>query len=185
VTPPLVLAPGDVCSVRTNGWEAALIRFGAACRGEPNLDNHIVVVHHTDATGTVWGIEGRPGGVGWVQVEGYFDNAYVVTNRLQPKTESQRATVCNIVEAMLHTPYDWPAIAEDALDDLHLDLLWGEKWKEKTPGHVVCSSLAAWAYYKANLKEPGNYLTLKQEQKELPTMQPSDWTMFDLENGYN
>ena len=59
------LQPGDVILVRTGGLAATMIRFGAALRGAPNLNNHVAVAHHLDAHGTLWCVEGSPGGAGW------------------------------------------------------------------------------------------------------------------------
>lgn len=176
-----LLQPADVVAVRTGGWPARWIRLGSALRGQPNLDNHIVVVDHKDAHGTLWGLEGRPGGVGWVDVSRYFTGpygAYAVSNVYQPKTDAQRLVVCTTMRAMVGTDYDWRAIVEDgAHEDLHLPDPWAEKWNGTVPGHVVCSSLAAYGYHKAKLDEPST--------ADLAHMEPSDWTQFCLEKHYS
>jgi len=77
--------PGDVLAVRGGGLAGKLIRLGAAFRGQPNLDAHIAVVHHTDEHGTVWALEGRPGGVGWRDAKAYLASPWTVTNAGQPK----------------------------------------------------------------------------------------------------
>lgn len=61
---------GDVVCTRNpgTGWSARIRRFGAALRDQPNTVDHTVVVHRRDAAGTLWGIEGRPGGVGEVDM---------------------------------------------------------------------------------------------------------------------
>jgi hypothetical protein len=171
------IAAGDVLSVRTGGWMGTTIRLGAALAGKPNLDNHIVVAHHKDAKGVYWGVEGRPGGVGWADLSKYASSGFVVTNRLQVKTKDQRVQICAIVQQMLGTPYDWTEIAQDALTDLHLPDLFAEKWKGGSPGHVVCSSLAAWAYGKVMLPRP--------MPNDPEHVQPGDWTNFDLANKFN
>jgi len=64
--------PGDLLLTRSKtGVFGRLIRVGAALRDEPNLINHVVIVDHQDRQGTWWGIEGRPGGVGWVDLQRY------------------------------------------------------------------------------------------------------------------
>lgn len=166
---------GDVMAVRTGGIGAWWIRFGAAFRDLPNLDNHVAVLHHKTGD-TWWAIEGKPGGVGWVNANNYLNSPYTITNRNQPKTDEQRALVCEVMEAMLHTPYDWPAIAQDAMFDLHLETLWDEKWNGQTPGHVVCSSLAVWGYEKAALNYP--------KTQDPAHVQPGDWTKFSIDNKY-
>ena len=168
----MTLAPGDVVAVRTGGWAARLIRFGQALRGVPNLDNHIVIVHHADAGGTLWGIEGRPGGMGWVNV-GHYASRYMISNADQPKTDAQRAVVCAEMERMLGTRYDWEAIAEDGVGALGLGRLWHEDWHgQGPPAHVVCSSAASWLYGQVQLARPGRTV-------DRLTM-PGDWTAFDL-----
>jgi len=54
------LRPGTVLVTRSGGFAGTMIRFGAALRGKPNLQNHVAVAHHTDVHGTLWCIEGRP-----------------------------------------------------------------------------------------------------------------------------
>ena len=137
--------PGDVLVTRSNSVFGALIRLGAALKDQPNLSNHVAVIHHTDKTGTVWVIEGRPGGVGWRDARDYLASRWTITNADQPKTAAQRSLVAQAVHAALGTPYDWAGIERDAAEALRLPDLWAEKWDGKVPAHVVCSSLAAWA----------------------------------------
>ena len=180
--PPELLTckPGDICTVRTPGFAAKVIRFGEHLRGWPDRDNHVVGIHHVDNSGTVWGIEGRPGGVGWVDVATYFtgpSGRYALTNRLQPKTDQERLIICQVAEQLLKTGYDWDAIAQDAVIDLDLPLLWHERWNGTTPpAHVVCSSLYAWAYHKANLAHP--------VQEDMRHIEPANWSAFILESSW-
>lgn len=170
---------GDVLAVRTPDLGGELIRLGAAMLDKPNLENHIAVMHHMDHDGTWWAIEARPGGVGWTDATRYLNNQYTLTNRNQTKIYDQRIRIAAVIESMLHTPYDWPAIAADALTDLHLDELWASKnWGDQPPAHVVCSSLAAWAYMKCGLAYP----TIKPSA--ISRIQPADWTEFILTNHY-
>ena len=163
--------PGDVLVIRTGGIAAAMIRLGAALRGRPNLSNHVAVVHHTDARGTAWTLEGRPGGVGWRDARAYLGSPWTLANAAQPKTGAQRERVCDTMLAMTGTAYDWDAIAADAAADLHLNTAWRPEWKDGTvPGHVVCSSLAAYAYGKAGLPCPAGGRQV----------QPADWDAWIL-----
>lgn len=165
--------PGDVMAIRTGGAAGELIRFGAALLDRPNLENHIAVLHHqTDEVW--WAIEGRPGGVGWVDANAYLNGPYTLTNRYQIKTVGQRDMVCQVMLAMLGTPYDWEAILADAGQDLHIDLPWKPTWNGTVPGHVVCSSAAALAYARALVSGP----------PATPEVQPSDWTSFILTHQY-
>lgn len=162
------VAPGDVLLVRTNSLTSTLIRFGSALRDAPDISNHVAVVHHTDLHGTVWCVEGRPGGVGWRDATAYLQSPWTVSNAAQPKTPEQRKTVCDVMQAMLGTPYDWTAIVADAAADLRIRLPWEPVWRGTVPGQVVCSSAAWFAYSKAALKSPAGGRAC----------QPSDWDQF-------
>jgi hypothetical protein len=170
------IRPGDVIAVRTPpsvfGW---LIRLGALLRGRPSTVDHVVLVHHVDQAGRLWGIEGRPGGVGWVDLAAY-NNRWLLSNRDQPKTDAQRARVCELAVDMLGTPYDWPAIIHDAAIAFRLDHLWrSADFGARAPGHVVCSSLVAWLYHQAGLAAP---------RGPLETCWPADWANFILREGW-
>lgn len=174
-----LLKPGDVVAVRTGGFAGEMIRWGAALRGWPNLDNHIVIVDSVQDNGIIVGVEGRPGGVGRVDVSRYFTGVngdFTVANVDQPKTDDQRNTVVTVMRQMIKVNYDWDAIAEDALVDLDIPQLWNEKWHGTSVGHVVCSSLAAWGYHKASLAAP--------KQEDMRHIQPANWTEFILTEGW-
>jgi hypothetical protein len=145
--------PGDLLVVRSPGIAGRLIRFGAALLDKPNLSNHVAIVHHYDKAGVLWVIEGRPGGVGWRQADDYLKSPWTVNNSGQYKTQPQRDMITAGAVALLGTPYDWAAIADDAVDSLHLADLWKPQFGT-VPGQVVCSSLAAWLYAKAALDHP-------------------------------
>jgi hypothetical protein len=168
------LQPGDVILVRSGGLAGTMIRLGAALRDAPNLSNHVAVAHHLDAHGTLWCVEGRPGGAGWRDAKAYTGSAWTLDNSAQPKTGLQCAAVCTIMAALVGTPYDWEAIAADAAADLHLDTAWLPAWNGTVPGHVVCSSLAAYAYAKAGLPGPAADRTV----------QPADWDTWILTRGW-
>lgn len=182
--------PADILAVRTSSAFGRWIRFGSALRDQPNLANHIVIVDHLDSSGILWGIEGRPGGVGWVDCAVYLQSPYTISNTKQYISPTRRDHITATCRAMIGTEYDWPAIAADALTDLHLPAVWAdrEKWGPQSPGHVVCSSLAAWAYYHNEVDGPfdvpasgvsGGVL------KELPLIQPSDWVDWIIRNKYD
>ena len=102
----------------------------------------------------------------------YLTSRWTVTTAAQPKTGIQRKLVCDAMLAAIGTPYDWKGIAQDAADALDLPGLWKQKWDGAVPGHVVCSSVAAWAYQKAGLARPAGH--------PLPETTPADWTQFCL-----
>ncbi|MFL6138781.1 MAG: hypothetical protein ACJ74O_13410 [Frankiaceae bacterium] len=181
------LRPGDVLCVRTsNGLTSRLIRLGAALLDRDNTVNHVAIYTHTDRAGTPWCIEGRPGGVGWQDARKYLASPWTVDNVRQAKTDDQRRLVVKAAKAMLGVGYDWVGIAEDAataarlidLADL-IDRLWRDKgWDGgQPPGHVVCSSLAAYAYHATGLEHP----TLEVDRRTSPTA----WATFCVERRFH
>ena len=159
VTGPVVhgaqLGPGDVLIVTGTSDVAKLIEAGAILVGDPAA-SHVAIYHHTDANGTPWAIEGRPGGVGWRDATDYDRDPRTVTNAEQHKSSAQRDTIGFYAEKLLGTSYDWlGGIAEDAMRALDLPSLWKpERDTGIVPAHVVCSSLAAWVYDRAGLDAP-------------------------------
>lgn len=172
------LFPGDLLLVRTGGLAGRLIRLGAALRDQVNLDNHVAVVHHVDQSGTVWAVEGRPGGVGWVDASHYLNSRWGLNNARQDKTDEQREAIAKVVVGMLGTPYDWEGIVADAMTAIDAQALWGQDWHgQGAPGHVVCSSLAAYAYDKVGLAWP------REHSVRMTT--PADWEDFVLTGNYS
>src|SRR2546423_7674753 len=170
---------GDILATRGDGLGSQAIRLGAALEDEPNTINHIAIVHHKDAAGNLWCIEGRPGGVGWKTAKGYLESPYTVTNVGQSKTQLQRDWIVTKSTTMLGTAYDWAAIATDAsIALLHRNPLWGTKdFGDEPPAHVVCSSFAVWLYHHAGLLFPD------QHGERWTT--PADWVKFIIEHGWN
>lgn len=174
------LLAGDVCVVRTNGFAGALIRLGAALLGRPNMRNHVAIVHHRDAAGTLWGIEARPGGVGWVDMADYLASSWTISNAAQPKTDEQRAAIAKTAEAMLQVPYDWTAIAADAMHAIRADRLWRARgYGLAVPAQVVCSSLADYLYSTNGLASPD--LT---DGDGVRFTTPADWDLFIETEGW-
>ena len=169
-----ILQPADLVIVRTGGVAAKIIRFGEWLQRKPDEHNHVAMLHHVTVSGVAWFLEGRPGGLGW-HIErigdpgGYLSSKLTVTNAAQPKTTGQRAAVLADMERLIGKPYDWEAIEADAAAALHLPELW-PKWGGVMPGHVVCSSSAAWAYEKGGLAGP--------EAGGGRFVEPADWDVF-------
>lgn len=180
------LNPGDVVAVDTgNAIAADLIRLGELLDGTPAPANHVVIVHHRDQAGTLWGIEGRPGGVGFVDMARYTNGVlakYGNSNTALPRAAEQSEAICRVSKSLFGTPYDWfGGIGGDVLTALRmgdlakmLDRWWG--WNSPCgsavrPAHVVCSSLAQWVYSRLGLPCP------KVADGELTT--PSDWWYFN------
>lgn len=168
--------PGDLLVTRSPSIWGALIRLGAALRDQPNLSNHVAIIHHTDRHGTTWCLEGRPGGVGWRDARDYLRSKWTINNAGQPKTDVQRKAVCAGAGNLIRTNYDWDAIADDALKAFGIPLQ--ETWQltdGHIPGHLVCSSLAAYLYAKAGLTcPPGQRLVT-----------PGDWDQLIITRGWN
>jgi len=174
-----MIAPGDVVLVRTGGrsWRTRLagwaIRLGAGLADQPNAWNHVIIAWKVDPAGVLWGIEGRPGGVGEVDLRPWLADRWTISNADQPKTDEQRQQICDGAMGLLGVPYDWAAIAVDAARAI--DPLWrrddGRPWPAgEAPGRLVCSSLADWLAERVGLAAPApdRWCT------------PADWAQFIL-----
>lgn len=171
------LQPGDVICTRSNGIVGKLIRFGAALLGRSNLVNHVIIVHHFDASGTLWGLEGRAGGVGWIDMTDKVDR-FSNANTAQPKTTEQRKRIAELSGQLLGTPYDWEAIVVSAMAALRINKLWrSREYKGGVPGHVICSAFADWVYEEVGLASPG-----KNGVTRYTT--PADWDEFIMEGNW-
>jgi hypothetical protein len=171
-----VIGVGDVIAVRTGGIGGWFIRLGARLRGLPHSVNHVLIVHHLDEQGRWVGLEGRPGGVGWVDCTDYIKSPATVDNREQPKTEAQRYLVAKAAESLIGCAYDWSAVLVDAGYDLGLprpdDLDWHGAQK---PLHIMCSAYAAWSYTQVALARP----TAPERFVE-----PPEWAAWDAAKGW-
>jgi hypothetical protein len=176
---------GDVLAVSTAAnWAAKLINIGQVLRGLPGMNNHVVVAHH-HRDGKWWGLEGRPGGVGWAPLDKYLADPRTTSNFEQPRTKEQRLSIARRAEAMIGDSYDWAAIAADAFTALNIRLLYAANWANPAPGttpgdyragspdHVVCASYAAWLYAAEGLTHP----RVGQERY----CYPADWTRFNMD----
>lgn len=178
-----LLLPGDLLMTHSGtGFFGKAIRLSEAMEDEPNLVNHIALYSHADKNGTPWCLEGRPGGFGWQDATSYLKSRWTVTNILQPKTDTARGLVVTGMQAMIGTAYDWEAIGADGLKSIgiNIDLAWQPDSYEygtagTVPGHVVCSSSAAYLYSKAGLPHPAG--------DRLVT--PADWLKFAILHGWN
>ena len=183
MTGPIVhgaeLAPGDLLICDGTADTSKLIEVGAILVGDPAA-SHVCGYHHTDANGIPWGIEGRPGGVGWRDIRDYDRDPRTVTNAAQPKTGTQRQIITEWGVKLLHTAYDWKGgIAQDADAALGLPPLpWHEDATGKVPGHAVCSSLWAWIYsWRAMIPAP-------KPPAQWETTTPGMWSEFVAERGW-
>jgi hypothetical protein len=154
-----------------------MIRLGAAMRNQPALANHVAIVHHTDAQGRLWVIEGKPSGTGWRQADDYLAAPYTISNVKQPKTDAQRKAVADGAKAMLGSSYDWSSIVQAAGASFGLDKVWDLEFGKdgEVPGAVICSSLAAYLYDTVQLGHPPGH------EREVT---PGDWTTYLAEKGW-
>ncbi len=170
---------GLLVAVRTEGsWESELIRVGEELLGQPGLDNHIAMLHHKDAKGTWWALEGRPGGVGWRDATQYLAADSTVSNQRQPMSDDSALAAAGWMDRLINAQYDWAAITEDGFRDLHLPVLpdpWGMRDVNGVlKGDVVCSSSAVFAYAQSKLAVPA--------YADADHIEPSDWVKFWLDN---
>lgn len=172
------VAIGDVIVTREGAWWAsAAIRFGALLRHRPAYCNHAIIVHHKDENGALWGLEGRPGGVGWRDLSGPLSWPLTNANNRQPKTDEQRARITELALTMIGRPYDWKGIAEDTREALHLawSIPLAREWKDgEVPGQVVCSSFADWVYETLGLGNPNGGKITRMTS-------PGDWDAFMID----
>ena len=162
---------GDVLVITGTSVTSKLIEIGEVAAGLPAA-SHVAGMHHWDAHGTPWGLEGRPGGVGWVDLRGYLRDSRTVTNYAQPKTPDQRKQLAALSQVLFGTDYDWAGgILADAWRDLGgKDMFTPDPATGAVPMHVVCSSFWAWVY--AHLRLPG------PRPGDWRTTEPGDWTAF-------
>jgi hypothetical protein len=77
---------------------------------------------------------------------------------------------------MIGTAYDWAAIDDDTLRAFHMDDLFSKTISGVVPGHVVCSSYAAFLYERAGWACP---------QVPDRDCEPGDWDALILAHGWN
>src|SRR5260370_5376154 len=172
-----IVKPVDVFVIRTSGDSAEASQIGEALQGKPNLDNDVAGMHRWDGD-IPWGLEGKPGGVGWVDMRSYIGHPMAWNNCNQPnRTDPQRYLVASDAQKMLGTKYDWEAIGGDTLEALHVKLFHLTWPHGLVPGEVVCSSY--WDYLYAivgwNRPTPGDERMCE----------PADWTNFIINNNYH
>lgn len=152
------LKPGDILVVADKKWPSFFIKLGALLKGDSALHNHVAVISHRDDAGTLWAVEGRPSGTGWVDASIYLKAPFTKTNAGldRNRTDAERAQVVAIVQGMVGTKYDWSAIVELGMDAIGAGELWRAKeyGDAEVPAHTICSALAAWAYKRVGWKRP-------------------------------
>lgn len=166
------LRPGDVIVCATpdkGGW---YIRARSWLTRRPNLHNHTAMFTHLDITGRPRGLEGRPSGFGWCNLEPYLRHPDTIANTAQPlRSDRERAVVVDAATAMLGMRYDWAGIVAFAAQTAGLPFLASEWPSEGVPSHVVCSSALDYLYEAVGWRNPGGYVKTRGTD-------PDDWTAF-------
>ena len=176
---------GDIICTRNNtGWAARMIRLRAGLLDQPNLVNHVIIVHHKQPNGDWIGLEGKPGGVGWINItqRKVLKSPWIVTNQHQTKTDEQRYLVAKAAEKLLGVQYDWVGIAQEAFawgPAKRIFALMNDKWgsKDRIPEHVFCSNYADWCYDSVGIKSPGRFFDRN--------VTPNDWAEWSIVKRYN
>jgi hypothetical protein len=152
------LLPGDILVVADKKWPSFFIKLRALVKGESSLHNHVAVISHRDEAGTLWAVEGRPSGTGWVDADIYLKAKFTKTNAGldMHRTDDERKKVVEIIQGLVGTKYDWSAIVELGMDAIDAGRLWHAKefGADEVPAHIICSALAAWAYKSAGWRRP-------------------------------
>lgn len=176
----LEVGPGDVLAVLgSDDVFSKGIRFFEDIDAAKLIPvDHCLIVTKQDQVGRWLAIQGDSNGVGITDVARFLDQPQANVNHLQPRDPTKVPEFLANCAAAMGLAYDWVGIAIDALDDLRLypladaiDHLWRWPTSQVTlPGHVVCSSLAAWAYKAVGWAHPAG-----DERR----VQPSDWWQWN------
>lgn len=168
------LKPGDVIVTKTPDAVGWAIRLRSWMSRQPNLHNHVAMFTHYDASGRPRGLEGRPSGFGWANLEKYLDHPSTIANCHQPwRLDAERDRVVALATAMIGIPYDWRAILAFAGNTAGLPFLARDWPEDGVPSHVVCSSAVDYLYESVGWDNPGGYAKTRGTD-------PDDWTRWIL-----
>jgi hypothetical protein len=166
------LRPGDVIVTKTTDVVGWAIRLRSKILRRPDLHNHVALFTHMDDTGRPRGLEGRPSGFGWANLEKYLGHPSTVANCAQTgRSDEQRRQVVEAATRMVGIAYDWRAILCFAAGTAHLPFLAREWPADGVPSHVVCSSAVDYLYESVGWANPGGYAKTRGTD-------PDDWTAF-------
>lgn len=171
------LLPGTVIVTATPDLAGWLIRIRSTLLHHDALHNHVALFTHYDSDGHPRGLEGRPSGFGWANLEKYLGRADTLTNAGQPLTEEQRAHITAAAVALIGIPYDWAAVLAFAAGTAGLPFLPREWPDAGVPSHVVCSSVADYLYESAGAANPGGSSYTRRTD-------PSDWSTWIGRKGW-
>lgn len=166
------LKPADVVVTATHDFVGWWIRARSWLTGEPRLHNHVAMFTHFDEVGRPRGLEGRPSGFGWCNLEKYLAHPNTISNSSQPdRSDSDRQAVITAATAMCGVPYDWAAILAFAANIAGIRFLAHEWPADGVPSHVVCSSAIDYLYEATGWDNPGGYDKTRGTD-------PGDWTRW-------
>lgn len=167
------LLPGDVVVVEMGIWIIrVLIWIQAVLTGKAKYskNGHVIVVTHRDEEGRLWGIEGRPGGIGWAELDKRAGK-YGISTVDQPKSDEQRAKIVDTMKSLLGTRYDYGAYLVIALRTIGISPRWTDYNGKDVPVHYICSAVADYVYEDVGLANPGGI-----EITRFTT--PAEWAVF-------
>lgn len=122
--------PGDFAVIRTNGWQAALIRFGT--RSAYNHAAFFVSPTHI--------VEAQPGGAVISPWTRYHQYTTVTSAEQLPLTDAQREHAPAVGMAMVGTPYGWWDIVAISLLQIGVRPRWLRD-RVRRQHNQICSQL--------------------------------------------
>lgn len=168
-----ILRPGDVVVTEMGIWIVrVLIWIQAVLTGRAKYakGGHVIVVSHRDEQGRLWGIEGRPGGIGWCQLDKRAGK-WGLSNVEQSKDSVQRSKIVETMKTLLGTKYDYDAYVKIALSTVGVNTDWTDFNGNDVPSHFICSAVADYVYEDVGLANPGGFKITR-----LTT--PAEWAFF-------
>lgn len=168
-----LLKPGDVVITEMGVWIIRwliIIQSVLTGLGKYRKSGHVIVVTHRDEQNRLWGIEGRPGGVGWAQLD-KRNGKWGVTNSDQSKDAAQRSKIVETMKSLLGTKYDYDAYLQIALQTVGININWTDFKGEQVPTHIICSAVADYVYEDVGLANPGGVSITRFTT-------PAEWAMF-------
>ena len=138
-----------------------------------NLHNHCAMFTHYDRENIARGMEGRPGGFGWANLESYLSHPDTLANTGQPITDEQSGALVAAAGRALGLPYDWAAILALAATSAGLPFVLDEWPEGGLPGQGECASVVDYFYEAQGLPNPGGYIKTRGTA-------PDDWAAFVL-----
>ncbi len=171
------LPSGTVIATATPDLVGWFIRLRSKLMHQPSLHNHIALFTHYDNTGRPRGLEGRPSGFGWANLDKYLNRADTLTNAGQPLDPGQRELIVERATSMIGIPYDWASILAFAAGTAGAPFALRDWPTDGLPSHVVCSNAIAYVYRSVGAAHPGGLDRIRG-------VDPDDWTAWVQRRGW-